>query len=106
MSNELNFPLKFKICPSCASTRRVFETILMQEKDSGKAGPNSQTSSRPLMPQAVADPTKPMFSCPILIISYDICADCGMEYCVRVDLTTGTPQMKGFGFRPGDPRLS
>ena len=100
--DELQFPLRFK-CPKCGSERRIVETVMNQEKEKGKVNPNAFGCSRQTN-IIVADPTKITISVPALIVFYDICFDCGTEYCFRVDLTTATPQMRTQQGPPMDMR--
>lgn len=106
MEEELKFPLEFKECPNCGSTKRVFETVMNQERAKGKIGEDARGGTRTQV-VIVADMRKAFLSAPALAITWDMCADCGHEYCVRIDLTTATPQMrpqgpgmKGFGGLP------
>lgn len=112
MEEELKFPLEFNECPNCRGTRKVFNTVMEQEKAKGKIGEDAKGGTRTQM-VIVADMRKTFLSAPALMITWDICADCGMEHCIRVDLTTATPQMqkqgpglKGLGFPQSRPNLS
>jgi len=113
MEEELKFPLEFKTCPNCGSTRRVAGTIAEQEREKGKISKEVQACIKQVT-CIIADPRMVTLQAPAIIAFVDICADCGTMYCIRAQLGTATPSspsgkgpgMKDFGLPQNEPRWS
>ena len=92
MIEEIKFPLKFKECPTCGSTRRVANEVLEKEKEKGKFKPEITSF---LFPHQSVIATSPHFlSAPMIVTFYDACADCGTVYCIHAEVRTVTPGVK------------
>lgn len=103
MAEELKFPLEFKECPNCGSTKKVAGTIAEQEKKKGKISKEAQACIQQVT-CIITDPRMVPLQAPVILIFLDICADCGTVYCIRAQLGVATPKpppgkgpsMKGF----------
>ena len=115
MTEEVRFPLTFDTCPNlimrnskvevCGSKRRVAESIVKEEIEKGRLSKEAQGGTR-LTTAILGDPRGIAISVPAILISYDICVDCGWEYVTQVNKTTATPQMMPppkHGTPPGFP---
>ena len=108
---QLKFPLEFKECPNCGSTRRVAGTIAEQEKQKGKLAKEVQACIQQLT-CIITDPRMIALQAPVIIAFMDICADCGTYYCIRAQLGTATPgpaprkgpNLRGLGFPQNEPK--
>lgn len=113
MVEELKFPLSWTKCPACGSEARVGEIMLKNEQEKGRVG----LDAKPHLfheQTLFADPRKPILSIPVVYSFYDVCADCGMVYCIHMEKAEARPQMgpppggnmRPFGFPQGNPGLS
>ena len=86
------YPKTWDKCPVCGCTDTIANSVLQEEKDKGKIGKEakayiSQTQS------LIADMTKAFLTAPVITAYYDICVDCGIVYCVHVEVVQASPQM-------------
>jgi len=102
MTDEIKFPLEFKACPNCGSERRLAGELIEQEKEKGKAGPDT-VGALNVFSAIIADPRRAILQAPGVTAYTDMCLDCGTIYCVRVDGGKVTPQMKPVKFNPQFP---
>ena len=98
----IEYPVKFKSCPSCGSESRIVETEAEEEISKGnlKVGTKipilvSRTALfNPADTSIIARKTIPM-----LIGYYDVCSECGTLYCIEIQKGTAIaePQIKHHG---------
>jgi len=98
---ELKFPKEFKKCPGCGSTKRIAQTVGDQEKSKGKIAKDTiivieQKGSLVYNPFSMIA----VLSAPLIISNYDVCAKCGMYYCVYSDMKMVNPQSVNIGQQP------
>jgi len=94
---ELKFPINFKECPNCGSTRRIAEIVTNEEIEKGNLKPGQRTPFI-VARTIVADPQKLKLIALtaigreelVLMGFLDICADCGTVYCVQATKNIGT----------------
>lgn len=100
MSTE-NEGLKFPVegassCPNCGSTERLLEQILDKFRDEGKISKDAFPRGSMLQVQLI-DPNKLMLATavriPVLLIFYDICAQCKTFYCKGVEVIEQAARM-------------
>lgn len=108
MAEEISFPLLFDTCPQCEGKRRVAESVIASEVEKGKLGKGAVGGTRANPPVILANPRAGLIiSAPALMITHDICVDCGWEYIVRVDKAMATPGTRppagAQGLPPGYP---
>ena len=87
MPNEpLTFPMTWEKCPVCGDTRQVANEVKEEQKAKGKIGPGFNTAIA-MLNSLILDPRKIVgqLTAPILTSYLDICAKCGVVYCVRID---------------------
>lgn len=87
MPNEpLTFPMTWEKCPVCGDTRQVANEVKEEQKAKGKIGPGFNTAIA-MLNSLILDPRKIVgqLTAPILTSYLDICAKCGVVYCVHID---------------------
>ena len=98
-------PLEFTECPYCESEETIGRI------GAAEAGVDNPESVSLRQQVAVMQTSKLGLTVPAMVIAYDICADCGREYVVKVEMKklpiTGvkSPGFPGPGF-PGMPGYS
>ena len=90
---ELEFPIVFTSCPNCGGKRRIAEIVTNEEIEKGNLEPGQITpfiASKTLIfnPRSlkILIPTKEVMA---LLGLLDICADCGIVYCIHVQKGKG-----------------
>lgn len=89
LSDGKSVYVEFNSCPVCGSSERLIEKAYLNEVKQGKAPPSSSVSAQQLTTY-LHDPSKAIFSVPIVVSQFDICLGwpdkpCGNYYCVRAD---------------------
>lgn len=90
MVDEIKFPLDFKECPVCGSTRRIAGEVLEMQKEKGNIGLESNAYLFPHQ-SVIADAKRTFLSAPMILTFYDACADCGTVYCIHADVKVVVP---------------
>jgi len=87
----------FDVCPVCKGNNRLAGGVGEQMKKLGKIKPEETVFVN--AHQSLLVPPSPLmvFTAPVLITYYDVCADCGAYYCVKAELkeVTVRPQPQG-----------
>ena len=105
------FPMKFKECPMCQCKKTITRLAWKEMVAQGRIGKDSVdlplASRREAVP--LIDPKRGVqLSAKVLTFSFDRCAKCGTEYCVRAEIITAPVQMRkppgGQGLPPGFPQ--
>ena len=86
MSDEIQFPLDFDVCPNCGSTKRVANELVQVEKEHNLA-PLGMKAWLWDHQTIIADKKSPPVSAPVVAACFDVCVDCGTLYCVHVEVT-------------------
>jgi predicted ATP-dependent serine protease len=95
----MEYPKKFDVCPNCGSMNRVIEQEAMAEAVKG----NTKTMEKVgviSFQTTIFDPKTASIIAPkefpVIITRFDVCADCGILYCVELDKGIGkaTPQIR------------
>ena len=94
MEEELKFPIEFKECPNCGSTRRIAQTIIDEQIEKGLAGKDTIGISS-VTNSVLWDQRKMLLSVPVLTCLEDVCLDCGTKYCIKAMKGQGRAQMPG-----------
>ena len=105
------FPLTFDTCPNlvkkgsltsleiCGSKRRAAESIILKEIEEGRLRKEAHGGTR--VGQAILGDARTIaLSVPAILVTYDVCIDCGYEYVTRVDKIKATPQVIPQGLQP------
>ncbi len=90
--SEQGFPLEFNSCPNCGGKQFLFEKLFAEERAKGKISDMVKDVGLPLN-GAIADPTRPALSFPVVLITMDICLDCGTYFAKKIFKGLGQPQM-------------
>ena len=83
--SDNSFPREFSQCPKCFATATV--TRLAAAELLAKGGhikPDVFLSMRKMIVPLI-EPSTAVLSVPAMIVHYDICFDCGTEYCIKVE---------------------
>jgi hypothetical protein len=85
---EGEYVKEFDKCPNCGCRETITRKAWDSEIDAGRLAEKAR--GYPVGAEntmfALQDPLKPpAFQVGALLISYDICSDCGTKYCVRVE---------------------
>lgn len=96
----MEYPKKFPACPVCGSINKIVEQEVLSELAKGnvksveKIGVISFNTTI-FDPSAVKIFAPVEF--PVITTRFDVCADCGILYCVEVERTMGkaTPEKQG-----------
>jgi len=104
---DLKFPIEFKQCPCCGSTKRIAQTIIDEQIKKGLAGKDTIGASN-VTNAVIWDQRKILLSVPILTCFEDICLMCGTKYCIKAVKGQGQAQMGkpgkgGFQLPPNIP---
>lgn len=105
MTGDKSLPLRFKKCPICGSSETVCGVAFKEEIAQGKVdaefpGSLEQRVIPKFTPGKVAGVTVD-----VIVRHYDNCAECGFEYCTKVEIVKApikmAPKGSGFGAPPG-----
>jgi len=93
MDNKIEFPITFKECPNCHSTRRIVSEVKKQYRQ-GKEGTEQAMT---VITTPVADQVDMLVALPIpwVTAAFDICADCGTFYCFMATVEMRRPPSVG-----------
>ena len=83
--DEIKFPIDFSECPMCGSPKKIADSLMQAEVAKGRAPENMKTAIVAYQ-TAIGDPAKALFAIPVVTILVDVCADCGILYCVHAEL--------------------
>ncbi len=78
-------------CKHCGSEKRIIQDIKNEEVKKGKVGADIPMGSQQRL-VVVFDPSKSAIICPVVVLIFDVCAECGSEQVREVRYTTGQPQ--------------
>jgi len=84
----MEFPKEFKQCPICHSKKTLFREAILAVNGTPKPSDSFNRVVAPLRNPVLA------VAVPGLMIHYDFCADCGMQYCVRAEIVQGAVQVQ------------
>lgn len=100
MAEKLKFPIEGSdTCPCCGSEERILKRIIDQLKEEGRLTKEAYPMGVILQVQML-DPKKvmmlasPVIKVPVVLIAYDICAQCKTMYCTGVNMVEMPAQMK------------
>ncbi len=95
-THPVKFPLDFKKCPVCGSSKRVIEECFKNESPALR---RMATEGRVALIQftgQITDVRVPLIGLPVpvVVFNFDVCADCGCFYCIGADKTIGVNQIR------------
>ncbi len=83
----MDYPIKFEICPLCGSESRILETETQLLISSGDLAVGTKIPAMISNTALFNPPSTHILArkeVPVLTGFYDVCADCGMVYCVEM----------------------
>lgn len=84
---ETKFPIDF-LCPICKSKETVAQAACKKEKDEGRISPEAFVSLEKMTTPLIGDKPPVGLTVRGLLAHYDVCLNCGMRYCTRVEIIT------------------
>lgn len=96
---KMTLPVVFNKCPHCGGTKLLARDYLNQLRDEGAIHKDSFKGSLqhqiPLVDQA-HPPTilAQVIKIKVLVVQFDVCADCGTMYCVNFECKEAPAQMQ------------
>ena len=87
----LEFPLTNDRCPTCQCQERLGDSAINQLKEAGKV-PKDSFPDGLVITVALIDPTRPpviiatTWDMPVLLVHFDVCAECMTIYCTKFNL--------------------
>ena len=91
--SKSRFPVKFKKCPNCGSTKTLTKLAWDEEAEKGRVKKDTPVALQQLLVPLIDPKKPPILTASALNVKLDICAKCGTGYCRKAEVATGPIQM-------------